>query len=129
MTTPKIYTVANPAAGANFSFTVPTDFPKYQLIGLYYKFVADVNVANRVPLLLITDGTIALYKLTTSGTWTANSTSEFSMGIGFSQTGSGLVQNYIPNNNILLPNFAINSAISGIQIGDQISLLHISFLV
>ncbi len=76
---------ADPAAGAEFTVTVPAG-EVWELLGVYSRLACDATVANRRPHLTIDDGTLIFGKFTSSAVQTASSTWSYvwSYNVGYS---------------------------------------------
>lgn len=119
--------VANPAAGADWSFT-PDSRAALEIKAVCAVFTSSAAVANRVPSLKITDGveTVAVIpppnaqaaSLAETYTWIAGGASS-TPGAGFPQVCA------LPLKIILPPGFVISGQTTNIQAADQWSAISI----
>lgn len=82
----RVITATVPAAGADWSETVPTG-AVWELVACRASFVAAAAVATRQPFMLLDDGVNALYYLSGHGGATANSTTLYQWAQGVPFTG------------------------------------------
>lgn len=121
---------ANPAAGANFTYSVP-DRTSLELISLDFNFAADANVANRYLIVSITYSGWTLFRSRPSSAFTAGTNNDISVGAGFCPPSSGgtTLANQLswPVGLVAPPNAIYSIAFLNIQVGDQISLVRTLF--
>ena len=115
---------ANPAAGANFSYIIPTG-QQTVMISFLVSFQADGNAANRIFTLGITDGVNAKYKVIVRDPLTAgqSATMSFGAGLGAPSYAAGVfpaVQSW-PVGYMIPAGQRIEFTAAGIQVGDQMS--------
>lgn len=118
---------ANPVAGADLSFLLPNNYT-YRILNLSFTFVTDANVATRYQTLTISNGGVrALWAVNNLGTaasqtiivnWAEWAEPE-------TPTAVGVRLCPLPRELIIPGNYLIDTAINGIQVGDQISLVSI----
>lgn len=130
----EVFTVANPAAAAGWTFTIPaTEGYSYEIKGIAYRLVTDANVAARTNFqLTVDDGTTELGRSFSSVTCSASKTFQFSANVGF-QGGSAGINDVMAQHSLplgegtrLLPGWRITMpALSLMQAGDQISNIRI----
>jgi hypothetical protein len=111
---------AAPAAGANFTITVPTG-TRWRVQSLIGTLVSDANVANRQVFLRIDDGATIYFEMfantvqaagvTDKYIWSARQVAELA--------GSGDIVMAIPVNLVIEAGHRITSAVASIQVGDQ----------
>lgn len=118
--TPVSFNVANPAAGTDWSVTVPTA-RRWQLLAARARLTTGAAVANRFAGIVHTDGTNQLYFAGQNNAIVASSTGllVFTPGVQpFSDTqGDFLVP--LPSPDILEQGYVINSFTVGLQAADQ----------
>lgn len=122
---PERVDISNPSVGVNFTHTVPAN-TAYKLLAIIYRIVTDANAANRGMRILITDGTKNRMILVPSNNVTASLTVDIAVAPGLQST---LLANRLvhpmPDNLILRAASVISSAVSLIQVGDQLSLIEL----
>lgn len=139
--------VANPAAGANFSLTVPATYtgygaynntlqgtfpPVHKLVAVRFGLTTSATAANRFPAFYVTDpsgNVIALVQVQTAQTASLGPFFyTFALGVGnLSGAGVASQQTYpCPDNVYLTQNSTVNSLVNGIQAGDQLSSITVS---
>lgn len=121
--------VTNPAAGADFSFTVPTG-ERLRLRSLTATLTTAVAVANRQPVLNITDGTSILFSIVPTVVQTASLAVRYSWGamLGVEVVGNGGLFVAEPLPDVLLePGFKVTSVTGAIAAADQWSAIHFCF--
>jgi hypothetical protein len=113
-------TGTDPAAGAEVSETVPTN-ARWRLMAVFVQFVADANVANRNPFLIIDDGATTLLEIGSSTSITAGQTINLNYGAvgGNAAPGSNGHVISIPPDLYLMGGFRIRTATTSIQAGDN----------
>lgn len=115
--------VANPAAGANFSATVPPGVA-WEVISVELRLTTSAVVANRQTNLVFTDPTgLELGRLYYGAAVAASTvaTITYMQGIGTSQGGSIGFQSLPSPSLPLLAGGTVATSISGIDTGDQLS--------
>jgi hypothetical protein len=134
----EIITVANPAAGADFSHTIPDGYT-YDVREIAFQLVCSGTVINRNPGHAITNASDqVLFYCFTTGSSTAGVTSqcctaESFVGGGNSMTTvchiwSLLTGSAEAGNTRLLPGWKIKSLINNLQAGDQISNIRLTVI-
>lgn len=112
--------VANPAAGADWSFTVPVA-ARIRIRSLSATLTTSATVANRVPQLMLTDGTNVYYVMAPNQAVSAGITSTVSAGptnvpvIG----APGFVPLTLPGDAILPAGHVVKVVTAALQAGDQ----------
>lgn len=116
----RVLTVANPAAGADFSTTVPVGV-QWLVRSVHALFTASAAVANRLPKLRITDAVPnTIFTTTDSQTVTASNAGEFSFAPGGNNIFGSAVFNFgLPQHFRLQAGFILRSVTAGIQAADQ----------
>lgn len=115
------FTVAQPAAGAEWSFTVPAG-ASYRFETLFFTIVTSAVVANRILRLQITDGTNVVYEGSANASLTASATYRFGLArsapdlvaIGFT-TGLFLPDIWLP------AGYVLQTSTPNKDVGDQYS--------
>ncbi len=123
---PKIITISNPAAGADFSYTIP-DYTQLELLYVSYLLTADATVTNRRPGILFSDGTTSLKPYYSTTQITANQARTLSFFL-FGHTNTSSFSNNIYTSlpyTLLLSGWTIESTTNTIQAGDQISAIQL----
>jgi hypothetical protein len=123
--------IANPPAGASFSFIIPTGY-RARLVAIFMQFATDVNVADRFIFFTLESPSGIICRLTHTVAVTESLISSFQF-----QNGSGLFNFSVTNLNHIA-NFppeitleegdSINVTVTGIQAGDQFSLINMHLL-
>ena len=121
-------TVSNPAAGADWSYTVPTGGGR-TLESVSYVFLNDAQAGNRLGRVRVRRGGVAIYQAAASAVTVANGTGTYSFA-------KGLVANTVTSTSPLNPLFkappllagdVIDSNCLNIQTGDQFSAILLQF--
>ena len=118
--------VAQPAAGTNFTATCPTN-AHWKINSVSFLVVTDANAANRVLSIVIDDGTSAFWTAVSGTTQTATQSTVYAIGPGASPRAftpaTGALRQYIelPIGLEIFEGGRIRSAITNIQVGDQVS--------
>lgn len=120
---------ANPAAGANFTYTLPTPY-HYKLDAVRFKIVTDANAANRqVMLHMYTVGAPSIYYSSTILV-AENLTRYYSLWAGLNTIDRGTFSQNVcslPPQMYLRENCIIASDIKNIQVGDLITEIQLHF--
>jgi hypothetical protein len=113
-------TGTNPAAGAEISETVPTN-ARWKLLAMTYSLVTSAAVATRTALLSVDDGGNVLTILPPAATQAASLSFRYNVGnLGIAvATDPAQIQVPISNNILLLPNWRLRTATTGLQAGDD----------
>lgn len=113
-------TVANPAAGAQWSFTVPQGV-RYELKSVRADFIANATVLNRVPALRFTDsGGNNFSIISWPAVVTASQIPTLTAGPGLTGVSNAVVQTVALHNNLLLgPGYVIDTNSTVMAAGDQ----------
>ncbi len=113
-----------PAAGAEFTQTVPTN-ARWRLHTIRALFTASATVANRTTVIRITDGVNLIASIAQGVTFTANQQAAQSWVGGYSlrDSAAGEYVNPLAFPVDLLPGWIVGSATLGLQAGDQWSQL------
>lgn len=127
-----VITVANPAAGAEFLYTIPA-LRTVILLQAYWVLTCDANVANRVPSIVLTDGTDTIWHNHTATPVTAGQVALIGhsagiMGWESPNAGGSINLGPLPLPCFLNPGFTIGSDNDSIQVGDQISAIRLTML-
>lgn len=123
--------IANPAAGAGFSYIVPVGY-RTRLISIFMQFVADANVADRFLVFTFETPTGIICRLTHAVAVTTGQTATFQFHNGtlaavISPTNLNHI-NPFPAEITLEEGDSINVNVTGIQVGDQFSLINMHLL-
>jgi hypothetical protein len=113
-------TGTDPAAGAEWSETVPTN-ARWRFVAVRVALVTDATVANRVPQVIVDDGTNTLYLIPSHANQTASLTWTYH---GFYAGAAGFASgNYIalpfPGDLFLQGGWRIRSSTGSLQAGDN----------
>ncbi len=111
--------VANPAAGADWSFTVPAGHV-YRLVSVFAQLVTSAVVANRQALLTVTDGTGTFLRLPAAAVQAASGTVTYSWmagGVAYLSLPASQAA-FLPDLN-LMPAWGLASSTALIDVGDQ----------
>jgi hypothetical protein len=110
---------ADPAAGAEISYTLPAGF-RYQILSVQATLVTDATVANRFPALTINDGAndVAAYMAGTAQTATQTVAYQFAPGLN-SYQASLRTHAPIAADMILKGGNIIKTVTTGIVAGDN----------
>lgn len=114
-----------PSAGAEISETVPTG-ARWELLTFKTQLVTDANVANRVVLLSLDDGSNVYYRVSANVNHAASSTFQYQFLQGFATPAISqiaAIQAPIPANNRMAGGHRIKTVTASIQVGDQYSAL------
>ncbi len=118
--------VANPAAGSEVVFAVPT-LQRMLLLAFCANLQTSVAVANRRPRMELRDNSgNSLYLSASTNTQTAGSGARYSSGNGLSglaDIGGNEVQLAWPNNLRMQPGFVVRTLTRGIDVADQWSAI------
>lgn len=128
---PRTFIPANPAAGADLNYNVPTN-RRILPVSIQLTLVTDANVANRRVGLVFHDGSNAFIEVEAAQGETASTTHIYywlTGGFGqYNSTGLSSRVNCLPENLWLDDTAAIQTNIQNIQVGDQISDIFIRAL-
>lgn len=126
--TPVSATVANPAAGAEWTYTVGAGL-SYQLETVRFQLVTSATVATRSARIRITDGTNELFKSDVNATQAASLTQQYYGGAGLAPfTASPTVfMVQIPVGMVLGGGWTVGSNSLNLQVADQYSGIFLSF--
>lgn len=123
LVTYKTITVANPAAGAEWSITV-TATKIWEVLSISCQLITDATVATRRIVISFNDGTNEIFKVGSQGTQTASLTNfhSFAENINSSATHGAAVSTTMPK--IVLPaGYKIETKSLSLQAGDQYALI------
>jgi hypothetical protein len=111
---------ADPAAGAEFSVTVPAG-ARWRLITLVATLLTDATVASRVPSLLLDDGATMFYRLKVETAQTASQNIMYNFGAGLSRTTTANWSslNPVPTNAALMAGYRMLSLTDFLAAGDN----------
>lgn len=119
----RIVTVANPAAAAELAVTVPGG-RQWRIQAGRLQLVASATVANRFPVLTLSDGTTVFWQASLSAAITAGQTVQLSFspqqGQGGPAPGTGVQGLSIPDL-YLPPGTVLATVTAGLSAGDQYS--------
>jgi hypothetical protein len=122
--------VSNPAAGAEWTFTVPAA-TTYTLKSVFYQLVTSSAAATRISLLKITDGTNTLFQGDVSVSQTASLTKKYAGGSGITDP-LGASSNFpvvaLPVDMVLGPGWKVGTATTAIDLGDQYSAISLGLI-
>lgn len=126
-----VITVANPSAGADWTYTVPAGH-RLRVLSIYFELASDANTGARTPTPYITDGTDALYRGKCATASTASSTSQIVWAPNLEYTAGTInaipAQAELPNPCILTEGWTIGSKSYNIQAADQLQNIRITVL-
>lgn len=113
-------TGTDPAAGAEWSETVPTN-ARWRLINVRAALVTDATVANRIPAITIDDGTTIVFAMPSHANQAASLTFTYH---GFAAATNGFASGLtiavpIPPDLVILPGWRVRSVTSALQAGDN----------
>lgn len=124
----RTFTVANPAVATDWTFTVPGE----SVLGVFTisaRLVTDGNAANRIPVLRVTDGATALFRVGVGAALTATTTTDLSWlpEIGYRDTATNANTQMIGLPPLYMAAGAqIIVATTALQVGDQWSNITVS---
>ena len=130
---PRSIQVGNPAAGADWSLSVPAG-ARWDLISASALFTSSVGVATRLPRLIVDDGTNTLFEAPAIFPQAASLAITQSWGAGAGgpvttdELTGGSVSSGLPNDFMLLAGWRVRSSTGAIQVGDQWSAISVSVL-
>ena len=119
--------IANPAAGAEISTSVPTN-TRWQLLGARFVLTCDANAANRRVTLIIDDGTNETLADSAGALQTANQARNYSFADGIpADTGfiGAELRVAIPTTLKLFQAWRIRTSTAALQVGDQFSSIYL----
>lgn len=121
--------VANPGAGADWTFTVEA-FARRRLVSVTATLTAAVAVANRLVSLIIDDGANVLANIPTGVTLVASTANTYTFGDGLVITTpfNNVSMAPTPGNAMLGNGWRIRSSTTGIQPADQWSAINLHFM-
>lgn len=125
LTSYRVERIANPAAGTDWTVTVRPG-TTWLLFSVFARMVADANVATRIPVIQISDGSQAWFRRSLSTGQTASQTIDYSWasGLGVDLLGNAVNSVPLPTPPLPLPGGTIISVVTtNIQVGDQWSRL------
>ena len=120
----EVITFADPAAGAEFSYTVPAG-ERFEIIALRIRLTTAVAVANRAVHLRFRDASAnVIYGSVSNVNQTASFIGEYNFGSGLGTVGELSTQEFeaygpMPKGFIMLPGWTIVTVTSNIQAADQ----------
>lgn len=120
--------IADPAAGADFSFTTDNNFTT-EILLIRFTLTADANAANRFINIDLSDGTNNILVLPQPTALTANLVGQIAFAQGVNGSSSPINQQWIaplPTRFTTPGNFVWTSRIQNMQAGDQISDIFIT---
>lgn len=115
-----VTTGADPAAGAQFTTTVPASH-RWRLYGVKATLVTDATVANRGPYLIVDDGSTEVMRIPTSQVFAAGTTNVITWentGFNTAVSASAVVIS-APFPIILNAGYRLTSAAQNFQAGDN----------
>lgn len=119
----EVVTVASPPAATGFSKVVP-GASRWRVQSVSFVLVADANAANRIPRVEYLDASGGVFAAVAAPfVLTANLTARFTFAIGVVQFGANAAAQIgasLPALH-LNPGLSVRVAVTGIQVGDQIS--------
>ena len=127
---PRLVTIANPAAGADFTQTVDTN-TIWALQSLQFTFGTDANAATRVIKLTLGQGATVMLTLSRQFTQAATLTVTYGFypsNADANASPGGQVQGTLPDRYFLVEGDVIASAITNIQVGDAFTLIQLRVL-
>jgi hypothetical protein len=112
--------VAAPAAGADWTTTVPTN-ARWRIQAIRAALVASANAANRIPVLTIDDGATVLFESASAVTVVASQTATYAAlaGVPFFTIGTRSYQLPLPAGLVLQGGHRIRMATAAIDAADQ----------
>ena len=116
--------ITTPGAGTDFVMTVPTN-ARWEIVGVSMRLTASAAVANRLPRLIIDDGSNTLFEAPAPAAITAGQAMRVSWGAGaggpvvFDSTSPGAYSSPIPNDIYLPAGFRVLSQTGGLDVADQ----------
>jgi hypothetical protein len=121
--------IANPAAGADWVFTVPAA-KQYILKSAYFTLVTSATVATRSVLLVIDDGANRLFRGDTNATQAASLTQIYSAGSGTIGQTAAIQTNTIglPTDMPLAAGWRVGTQTLNIQAADQFTGIRLGLL-
>lgn len=121
----KVVSVANPAAGAEFTITAPGD-QFWRVVSMRFVLVTSAVVANRTPRLNVSDGTDIYASVRADAVQAAGVTLTYSAiegVIGRQNVGGVANINWPTRGQMLQPGHQIASSTDLIDVGDQYSAI------
>ena len=119
---------SNPASGSNYTYVNTSGTPQV-LTSAFFKLATSATVANRYMELQILDAAgniIGQFQNPSATAATSTQTMSFGQGVGVLTAGNGNAVGPIPNVT-LQPGWQIVVGASGIQAGDQVSVIALTF--
>lgn len=128
--TQSVVSVSNPAAGADFSYTVPTG-SFYRLIAVNYTLTTDANVANRLGRVRVKRGTPTIAVAAGAAVVAAGSTRVYFWNLGTVANTVTATSDISPLVGFptLVAGDVIDSFLLNKQVGDQLSTVTLVFEV
>lgn len=120
---------ADPAAGANATYTTPTG-PYFRIHTLLVKVVTDATVANRTMVLKMVNPTVTTMLIPAPAVQTASQTIQYIFGIGlpfYNDANSLIMMAPLPPELWLQPASVISTLVTGLVAGDNISVMDIKY--
>jgi len=119
--------VGNPAAGADWSTTVPTH-QRWRLQSIVATLVTAVAVANRIPTFIIDDGVNILWQVDAIVAEVASTTKVYALAPGqTAAAGAGnTVSLPLPGPQFLTPGWRVRASTAAIQAADQWSAISLN---
>ena len=124
-----VVTVADPAAGADFSYTVPTTSTPQKLIAASYTLTTDANVANRLARVRVKRGSNTILMAAASSVQAADAVASnfWQYNVAVNVVASTSRVQVLPDQITLFPGDVIDSFLLNKQVGDQITLVTFVF--
>lgn len=121
----RVVTIANPAAGAEFTLRTPGE-SIWRVLSVRFRFTTDATVAGREVALIADDGTNAYWQTAVDGGQAASLGTDYATNQAFNVTGGANVfrpLNYPPEGLWLGPGNRLRTSTLNIQAGDQFSAI------
>lgn len=113
-------TGTDPAAGAEWSETVPTG-ARWRLLSLFAQLVTDGTAGNRFPRLVVDDGTTTYFASDPPAAQTATQTIQYVTGSGIQRTAIGSLIPFwaLPTDLVMMAGHRVRAVTAGIVAGDN----------